>query len=59
MGFLSRELATQWGEGHCLSVREKNKQSAPRIYLNGHLVENGLVDTTNSSATSEQSEILE
>jgi len=40
-----------------LSVREKTKQT--RIYLNGQLVENGLVDTTNSSATSEQSEILE
>ena len=43
----------------CLSVQEKNKQTAARIYLNGQLVENGLVDTTNSSATAEQSEILE
>lgn len=43
----------------CLSVREKIKQTAARIYLDGQLVENGLVDTTNSSATAEQSEILE
>ena len=41
----------------CLSVQEKNKQT--RIYVDGQLVENGLVDTTNSSATAEQSEILE
>ena len=40
-------------------VSVKNKQTAARIYLNGQLVENGLVVTTNSSATSEQSEILE
>ena len=39
----------------CLSVQ--NKQT--RIYLNGQLVENGLVVTTNSSATAERSEILE
>ena len=43
----------------CLSVQEKTKQTAARIYLNGKLVENGLVDTTASSATAEQSEILE
>ena len=43
----------------CLSVQEKTKQTAARIYLNGQLVENGLVDTTASSATAEQSEILE
>ena len=41
----------------CLSVQ--NKQTAARIYLNGQLVENGLVVTTNSSATAERSEILE
>ena len=41
----------------CLSEQEENKQT--RIYLNGQLVENGLVVTTNSSATAEQSEILE
>ena len=39
----------------CLSVQTKQT----RIYLNGQLVENGLVVTTNSSATAEQSEILE
>jgi len=43
----------------CLSVQEKTKQTAARIYLNGKLVENGLVDTTASSGTAEQSEILE
>ena len=42
-----------------LSVQEKTKQTAPRIYLNGQLVENGLVVTTNSWSASEQSEILE
>ena len=42
-----------------LSVQEETKQTAARIYLNGQLVENGLVVTTNSSATAEQSEILE
>jgi hypothetical protein len=42
-----------------LSVQEKNKQTAAWIYLNGQLIENGLVVTTNSSATAEQSEILE
>ena len=41
----------------CLSEQEENKQT--RIYLNGQLVENGLVVATNSSATAEQSEILE
>ena len=41
----------------CLYVQEKTKQT--RIYLNGQLVENGLVDTTNSWSASERSEILE
>ena len=50
-------------DGHhidsCVSVQEENKQTAARIYLNGQLVENGLVATTHPSATAEQSEILE
>ena len=44
-------------DAHHIDSGVQNKQT--RIYLNGQLVENGLVVTTNSSATSEQSEILE
>lgn len=51
----SQEITDSPYVDSCLSVQ--NKQT--RIYLNGQLVENGLVVTTNSSATAEQSEILE
>ena len=55
---LSHELPTDRPHvDYCVSVQEKNKQT--RIYLNGQLVENGLVDTTNSWSASERSEILE
>ena len=50
----SQEITDSPCVDSCLSVQ--NKQA--RIYLNGQLVENGLVVTTNSSATAEQSEIL-
>ena len=55
----SQEITDSPYVDSCLSVQEKTKQTAARIYLNGQLVENGLVDTTASSATAEQSEILE
>ena len=55
----SQEITDSPCVDSCLSVQEKTKQTAARIYLNGKLAENGLVVTTNSSATAEQSEILE
>ena len=55
----SQEITDSPYVDSCLSVQEETKQTAARIYLNGKLVENGLVDTTASSATAEQSEILE
>ena len=55
----SQEITDSPYVDSCLSVQEKTKQTAARIYLNGQLVENGLVDTTAASATAEQSEILE
>ena len=51
----SQEITDSPCVDSCLSVQSKQT----RIYLNGQLVENGLVVTTNSSATAEQSEILE
>ena len=51
----SQEITDSPCVDSCLSVQTKQT----RIYLNGQLVENGLVVTTNSSATAEQSEILE
>ena len=49
-------------EGHHIdsrvSLQKQSNQTAAQPYLNGQLIANGLVVTTNSSATAEQSEIL-